>query len=84
MLASDQEGAVVSELLSRACDAYDMERDLAGSEGHTRTGVAERRLGVVKVGALKLYAQVQRQGLETKTSNQAGVTDPSPIGLFEA
>ena len=34
-----------------------MDRDLAGSEGHTRTGIVETRIGVVKIGDLKLYHQ---------------------------
>jgi len=63
-LVSDQEGAVVSDLLSRACEAFDIDRDLAGSEGHTKTGLAERRLGVIKLGALKLWQQTQRQNLK--------------------
>ena len=63
-LVSDQEGAVVSDMISRACEAFDINRDLGGSEGHTKTGLAERRLGIVKLGALKLWHQVQKQGLK--------------------
>ena len=44
-LTSDQEGAVISDLIGRACEAYNIERDLTGPEGHTATGVCERRLG---------------------------------------
>ena len=54
---------MISELISTACEAFDIQRDLAGSQGHTKTGLAERRLGLIKLGALKLYHQVQRQGL---------------------
>ena len=54
---SDQEGAVVSELVGRACDAYEMDRDLAGTDGHMRTSIVETRIGVVKIGFLKLYHQ---------------------------
>ena len=63
-IVSDQEGSVISDLIGKACEAYDMDRDLQGSEGHTRTGMVERRLGIVKLAALKLYAQVQKQGLK--------------------
>ena len=63
IIVSDQEGADVSDLISTACEAYDIGRDLQGSEGHTRTGMVERRIGIVKLAALKLYAQVQKQGL---------------------
>ena len=55
---------MVSEMISRACEAFDIDRDLAGSEGHTKTGLAERRLGIVKLGALELWHQVQKQGLK--------------------
>ena len=64
-IVSDQEGAVISDLIGRACEAFGMTRELAGSEGHTRTGIAERKIGVVKLTALKLYAQTQRQGMKT-------------------
>ena len=63
-LVSDQEGADISDLISRTCEAFDINRDLAGSEGHTKTGLAERRLGITKIGALKLWHQVQKQGLK--------------------
>ena len=63
-LVSDQEGAVISDMLGRACEAFGMERELAGSETHTRTGMAERRIGVVKLASLKLYAQARRQGMK--------------------
>eukprot|EP00959_Pyramimonas_sp_CCMP1952_P323558 6771163-Pyramimonas_sp.AAC.1 len=46
VLVSDQEGAVIEDFIGKACEAYDMERDLQGSEGHTRAGLAERRLGL--------------------------------------
>ena len=62
-IVSDQEGAVISDLISRACETFEIDRDLQGSEGHTKTGLAERRLGIVKLGALKLWAQTQKQGL---------------------
>ena len=62
-LASDQESVVISDLIGRAREAYNIERDLIGSEGHTATGVCERRLGLVKLAALKMYAQAQKQGL---------------------
>ena len=64
-LVSDQEGAVISDMFGRVCEAFTIKRDLAGSDGHTRTGIAERRLGIVKLGALKLYAQAQKQGMRT-------------------
>jgi hypothetical protein len=63
ILFSDQEGPVISDLLSRACEAYGIDRDLSGSEGHTRTGVAERKIGFVKLGALKQWHQTQKQDL---------------------
>ena len=62
-VTSYQEGAVISDRIGRACEAYNIERDLTGSEGHTATGVCERPLGLVKLAALKMYAQVQTQGL---------------------
>ena len=34
-------------------------------QNQSRTGMAERRIGVVKLVALKLYAQAQRQGMRT-------------------
>ena len=52
-LVSDQEGAVMSDMMGRVCETFSVQRDLAGSGGHTRTGIAERRLGIVKLGALK-------------------------------
>ena len=54
----------MSDLISRACEAFDIQRDFARSEGHTETGLAERRLGVIKLGALKLWQQTQRQILK--------------------
>ncbi len=36
VLGSDQEGAIISDLISRACEAYGLDRDLSRSEGHTR------------------------------------------------
>ena len=62
-LVSDQEGAVISDMYGRVGESFSMKRDLAGSDGHTRSGIAERRLGIVKLGALKLYAQVQKQDM---------------------
>ena len=56
---SDQEGAVISDLLSRTCGAFSIARSLAGSGGHTKAGLAERRQGIVKLGALKLWHQGQ-------------------------
>ena len=35
-LVSDQEGAVIGDLISRTCEAFSIDRDLAGSEGHTK------------------------------------------------
>ena len=52
VIVSDQEGAVIGDFIGKACEAYDIERDLQGSEGHTRTGLAERRLGLIKLAAL--------------------------------
>ena len=62
-LVSDQEGAVISDLISMACEAYDIQKDLMDSEVHTKTGMVEIRLGIFKLDVLKLYAQVQRQHL---------------------
>ena len=44
----------ISDLISRACAAFDIDHDLAICEGHTKTGLAERRLGICKIGALKI------------------------------
>ena len=62
-LVSDQEGAVISDMFSKCCEAYNINRDLAGSESHTKTGIAERRISLIKLTALKLWHHAQRRGL---------------------
>ena len=54
VIVSDQEGAVISDLVGKACEAFDIDRDLQGSEERARTGIAERKLGIIKLAALNL------------------------------
>ena len=54
IIASDQEGSVISDLISIACEKFNIQRDLGGSYGHSASPVAERRLAIIKLSALKL------------------------------
>lgn len=63
ILASDQEGAVISDLVGIACEKFDIQREFGGSYGHSSAPAAERRLSIIKLGALKLWSTVQRTGL---------------------
>ena len=63
VLVSDQEGAVTSDLVSIACEKFNIERDLGGSQGHTSAPLAERRLSIIKLTALKLWSTCERTGL---------------------
>ena len=63
-LASDQEGAVISDLIGIACEKFNIDRDLGGSYGHSAAQVAERRLAIIKLGALKLWETSRRTGLQ--------------------
>ena len=61
-LMTDQEGAVVSNLVAKACEKYGIEREFGGSQGHTSAPVAERRIEIVRLAAQKLYSSAQKYG----------------------
>ena len=65
VIAFDQEGGITSELCSIMCERFCIDRDLGGSQGHGAAPVAERRLAIVKLAALKCKRSVASQGLET-------------------
>jgi hypothetical protein len=78
-MVSDQEAAVTRDLISRACEAYGIDRDFSRSEGHTRTRVAAREIRLVKLGALKLLHQTQKQGL--RLTQDEGVVEAAQATL---
>ena len=63
-IATDQEGAITADLVAVACEKFGIDREFGGSQGHTAAPVAERRLAIVKLGALKLWNTVKRTGLQ--------------------
>ena len=63
ILASDQEGAITSDQVGIACEKFGIKLDLGGSYGHTAAPVAERRLALMKLCAVKLWASSQKTGL---------------------
>jgi hypothetical protein len=64
ILATDQEGAITSDLVSMCCERFNIDREFGGSQGHTAAPVAERRIQVIQLAAQKLWASVQRLGLQ--------------------
>ena len=64
ILVSDQEGAAVSDLVSRFCDRYNITRSFAGTDDHTLTGLAERFIFIVRTASLKTWNDVRKQGLQ--------------------
>ena len=62
-LVSDQESAMLSDLVGKACEKFGIEREFGGSGGHTGAPIAERRIQLVRIGALKLWDTVVRTGL---------------------
>ena len=62
-LVTDQEGALVSDLCGTCCEKFDINLDLGGSQGHTTAPMAERRIQIIQLSALKLWSAAQKQGL---------------------
>eukprot|EP00959_Pyramimonas_sp_CCMP1952_P282447 5903535-Pyramimonas_sp.AAC.1 len=67
-LGTDQEGAITSDLVGKCCEMFDIVRDFGGSQGHAAAPIAERRLEIIRTGAQKLWATVQKTGLNTTPS----------------
>ena len=59
-ICSDQEGAVISDFVGLLTEKFTMERDLAGSEGHTGASLAERHIQLTQISALKLWHDAKR------------------------
>ena len=62
-LVTDAEGAVISDLVGSFCERMHVRRDIAGPDGHTGAALAERHIGLIRLPALKLWADVQKAGL---------------------
>ena len=62
-LTTDQEGALMSELTSRALQRFNIEFNAVGSEGHTGAGLAEASIRLVKLIAYKLKHSAHEAGL---------------------
>ena len=67
----DQEGALASTECAMMCDRFNTRRILAGSDPqrgkiggkHTKTGLAERHIALLKLTILKTWADILSQGL---------------------
>ena len=67
---SDQEGALASDAFAALCDAFGIERWLAGSDRgnlgkggkHTTTGLAEKHIDLLKLAMLKMHADCIEAG----------------------
>ena len=64
VIAFDQEGGITSEMCSVMCEKFCITRDLGGSQGHGGAPVAERRLAIVKLAALKCKRSIAAQGYD--------------------
>ena len=62
-LVVDQEGAIVSDTVSKFCDRYGIRRIFAGTDDHTLTGLAERYIFIVRTASHKTWAESRKQGL---------------------
>ena len=66
-LKSDQEGGIAGKDFGKVCDQFSIHRALGGSDDtgqHTRTGLPERHIQMVKCAALKCEHQCRAQGLD--------------------
>ena len=67
---SDQEGALASDAFAALCDAFGIERWLAGSDPgnlgrggkHRTTGLAEQHIDLLKLAMLKMHADCIEAG----------------------
>eukprot|EP00973_Karenia_brevis_P054249 7537126-Karenia_brevis.AAC.1 len=65
VLASDQERAITSDQVGMACEKSNIKLDLCGLQGHTAAPLAERRLAIIKLTALKLWHTANETRLNT-------------------
>ena len=72
ILTSDQEGGIKAEETALACDRFSIVRNLAGSQGHTITGLAERHIQITKLTMLKLDDDIKREGLKDISREDIG------------
>ena len=69
VIAFDQEGGITSEMVGVMCEKFNITRDLGGSQGHTGASLAERRLAIIKLGAMKTQRGAEAQGLVVRTQD---------------
>jgi hypothetical protein len=63
IIAFDQEGGITTDMAAIMCEKFNITRDLGGSEGHSAAPVAERRLALIKLAALKAARNAERRGI---------------------
>ena len=63
ILAFDQEGGITTDLTAELCERFNIHRALGGSRGHGSAPVAERRLAIVKLAALKADRSCKNRGV---------------------
>ena len=51
-LATDQEGAITSDMVALCCEKFGIERDFGGSQGHAAAPFVERRSGIIRLAAI--------------------------------
>ena len=62
-LVSDQEKAILDSKSTSFCERFNINRDFGGSEGHTATGIVERRIQILRITSLKLKDSLARVNL---------------------
>ncbi len=50
-------------MVTKTCDRFRMQLELAGTRAHTTTGLAERSIALTKLTAYKLWADCEKEGL---------------------
>ena len=62
-LESDQEGGAETDSFARNAERFSVTLRFKGSQGHTGTGVTEKHIDLVKIGSLKTYHDIKKEGL---------------------
>ena len=62
-LVTDQEGALTSDMIGKCCEKFNIHREFGGSQGHTSAPLAERRIEIIRLSSQKVWATVQKTGL---------------------